>query len=272
MGSIKHILSLLLLLACTKAFAAADTILQPKTVINIAGSYTNFYMDNLGNTYLLNINNQVKKLDDKYDSAGVFNDIRRYGDIFSLDVSNPLKIVLYYRDFNTILVLDRFLNTRNTIDLRKAGIQQAKAVAQSYDNNYWVFDELDNKIKKLDDNGNVLMESADFRVLFSETYNPTQIIDNDGLLYLYDADNGWLVFDYYGALKQRVQLNGWKNVQVNNKILQGWDKSGLYFANPAVLSVEQLKTSIPLTGVIKLQKTSNRLYALTKQGLSIYSL
>jgi hypothetical protein len=71
-----------------------------------------------------------------------------------------------------ILTLDRFLNIRNTIDLRKADILQAKAVAQSYDNNYWVFDELDNAIKKIDDNGNVLFKSSDFRVLFSEQYNP----------------------------------------------------------------------------------------------------
>lgn len=273
MGRIKIILPvLLLMLPFTKLIAAPDTTIQLKQVITIPGSYTNFYIDNLGNTYLLNQNNQVKKLDDKYDSAGVFNDVRRYGDIYSLDVSNPLKIVLYYRDFNTILVLDRFLNTRNTIDLRKAGIQQAKAVAQSYDNNYWVFDELDNKIKKLDDNGNILLQSADFRVLFNEQYNPTQIIDNDGLLYLYDEDNGWLVFDYYGALKQRVQLKNWKNVQVANKALQGWDANGLYFANPAILNVQRAKTSILLAGVIKLQKNGNKVYALTKQGLTIYSL
>ena len=62
-------------------------------------------------------------------------------------------------------MLDRFLNVRNTIDLRSSGILQARAVAQSYDNNYWVFDELESKIKKVDDNGKVLLESADFRMI-----------------------------------------------------------------------------------------------------------
>ena len=49
------------------------------------------------------------------------------------------------------MVLDRFLNIRNTIDLRQSGIFQVSAVAQSYDNNIWVFDDLDSKIKKIDD-------------------------------------------------------------------------------------------------------------------------
>lgn len=273
MGRIKYIylLPLLLLLGFT-TLAAQDTTLQLKLANAVPGSYTNFYIDNLNNIYLLTKTNQVKKMNDKYDSVAVFNDVRRYGDIYSLDVTNPLKIVVYYRDFNTILILDRFLNTRNTIDLRKSNILQAKAVAQSYDNNYWVFDELDNKIKKIDDNGTVLLESADFRVLFSEQYDPTQIIDNDGLLYLYDAKNGWLVFDYYGALKQRIQVKGWKDVQVTAANVQGRDDTYLYFANPKMLDIKQVKTSINLAPVIKLQKINNKLFVLTGDGLSVYSL
>lgn len=273
MGRINYIylLPLLLLLPLT-TLAVQDTTLQLKLTKVVAGSYTGFYVDNFSNIYLLTKTNQVKKLNDKYDSVAVFNDVRRYGDIYSIDVTNPLKIVVYYRDFNTILILDRFLNTRNTIDLRKSGILQVKAVAQSYDNNYWLFDELDNKIKKIDDNGNILLESADFRVLFSEQYDPTQIIDNDGLLYLYDVKNGWLVFDYYGALKQRIQVKGWKDAQVAAANVQGRDDTYLYFANPKMLDIKQVKTNINLAPVIKLQKINNKLLVLTGDGLSVYSL
>ena len=272
MGRIKTILFITALLYPLIIFAAQDTTIQLTLTTTIAGNYANFYSDNLNNIYLLNHNNQVKKLDDKFDSAAIFNDVRRYGDIYSLDVSNPLKIIVYYKDFNTLVILDRFLNTRNTVDLRKSGILQAGAVAQSYDNNYWVFDELDNKIKKIDDNGNALLESADFRVLFAEQYDAVQLIDNDGLLYLYDPKNGWLVFDYYGAFKQRIQVKGWQDVQVTGKNVQGHDSSFIYFANPKALDIQQVKTNIDLSTVIKMQKTGNKFVVLTKQGLSIYSL
>ncbi|HVX49985.1 MAG TPA: hypothetical protein VHB48_07500 [Chitinophagaceae bacterium] len=273
MGRLKHILPLAaILLNCITASAAADTTLQLIPVKTITGTYKDFYIDNLNNIYLVNQNNQVKKMSDKYDSIAVFNDTRRYGDIYSLDVSNPLKLIVYYKDFNTILVLDRFLNIRNIVDLRKYNILQAKAVAQSYDNNYWVFDELDNKIKKIDDNGNMLLESADFRVLFQEQYNPQQLIDDNGFLYLYDFKNGWLEFDYYGAFKQRIQLPGWKDVQVADGRLTGHDDAFIYFANPKALDIRQVKPGINLKDVIKLQKKAGKMYVLTMQGLSIYSL
>jgi hypothetical protein len=229
-------------------------------------------VDGLNNIYLVNQHNQLKKIDVNYDSVAVFDDVRRYGDIYSLDVSNPLKEVVYYKDFSTILVLDRFLNPRNTLDLRNAGIQQAKAVATSYDNNYWVFDELDNKIKKLDDNGNILLESADFRVLFNEEFSPSVIIDNDGLLYLYDAQNGWLIFDYYGAFKQRVQLKEWKDVQVENKNLLGHDETFLYITPQAGLNTQRARLNIDFVSAVKLQTKGNKFFLLAKEGLSVFSL
>ena len=39
----------------------------------------------------------------------VFNDVKKFGQATLIDVSNPLKVLLYYRDFATIVVLDRFL-------------------------------------------------------------------------------------------------------------------------------------------------------------------
>ncbi len=102
-----------------------------------------FSVDNLGNIYVINNDNQLKKLSPRGDSLAVFNDVRRYGKIGSIDVTNPLKILVYYRDFTTIIELDRFLNIINTIDLRAQNILQAKAVGLAYDNNVWVFDELD---------------------------------------------------------------------------------------------------------------------------------
>ncbi len=78
----------------------------------------------------------------------MYIDVKRYGKIYSIDASNPLKILVYFRDFATIVVLDRLLTVRNTIDLRKQNIYQAQAVATSYDGNIWVYDELESKLKK----------------------------------------------------------------------------------------------------------------------------
>lgn len=88
----------------------------------IKGNFTGFTVDNLDNIYLLTSTNQLKKVNSKGDSVAVFNDIKRYGSVSQVDVTNPLKILLYYKNFSTIVVLDRFLNPRNTINLRKQNI------------------------------------------------------------------------------------------------------------------------------------------------------
>ena len=68
--------------------------------------------------------------------------------------------------FATVVVLDRLLNVRNIIDLRKQNILQARAIGQSYDNKIWLYDEVENKLKKIDEDGKLLLETPDFRQLF----------------------------------------------------------------------------------------------------------
>lgn len=254
------------------ANAAGDTTLQLQYEKKIEGNFSNFYTDNLGNIFLVIQKNQVKKLNQNFDSVAVFNDVRRYGDIYLLDVNNPLKIAVYYKDFTTLLVLDRYLNTRNTIDLRTAGIMQAKAVTQSYDNNYWVFDELDNAIKKIDDNGNVLLQSPDFRILFSEPYSPSKMIDADGLLYLYDEKKGWLVFDYYGTYKQHIDVPGWKDVHAENDNVSGHDSLYFYAHNRKTFSEIKVAANINFAQAVKIQRRLNRVFVLTADGLSVYRI
>lgn len=250
----------------------SDTTLQLIKEKSIKGAYTDFYADNFGNIFLVSAKNQVKKLNQDFDSAGVFNDIRRYGDIYRLDVSNPLKIIVYYKDFTTIVVLDRFLNIRNTIDLRNAGILQAKAVAQSYDNNYWVFDELNGKLKKIDDNGKVLLESPDLRILFSYQYIPQHIIDTDGALYLYDNKKGWTIFDYYGAFKKHIDVAGWKNVSVYRNVLRGVDSCCLQNINTSTYSEQKVKAGETILNAVKIQQQLNKIFVLNSEGLSMYSI
>jgi len=272
MGSLKFFLLAVFSFFTIHLFAFSDSTLHVSLQKTIPGNFSNFYTDNLGNIFLITDANQVKKYSDKGDSVAVFNDVRRYGNIYSMDVTNPLKLVVYYKDFATIIILDRFLNIRNTIDLRKAGITQSKAVAQSYDNNLWVFDELESKIKKIDELGKVVFESTDFRLLFDDAVNPGKIIDYNRSLYLYDMKFGWYLFDYYGAFQKKLPYTNWKDVQVSDNILTGFENNNINILafNNVVADVIKVNPGIDVTGIIKLQYSSNRIYALYKNKLDIY--
>src|SRR5215471_5359097 len=89
---------------------------------SLQGSFTDFTVDNLGNVYMINQNGQLKKTGPAGDSLAIYNDITHYGKISYVDVTNPLKVLLYYQDFGTVVILDRFLNKVSDIDLRKQGL------------------------------------------------------------------------------------------------------------------------------------------------------
>jgi hypothetical protein len=254
------------------AKAQTDSIINLTEQQFLQGSYTNFYVDNLNNVYLLNSDNQIKKINDKGDSVAVANALKRFGDIYSMDVSNSLKIAVYYKDFTTIVVLDRFLKNINTIDLRKYGILQAEAVAVSYDNNYWVFDEVENKLKKIDDNGHTLLSTPDLRTIFDTSFAPEKIIDYNGYVYLYNKKTGCKIFDYYGALKQSIAPLNWTNVQVIKNSILGFEDTAIHIYNIDLFTESTYPLNPIMNDAKKLQKALNNLYVLKPDGLHIYSI
>ena len=238
----------------------------------IPGDIVDFTVDNLDNIYIINSTGQVKKLNANGDSVAVYNDVKKYGKVTMIDASNPMKLLLYYQDFSTIVALDRIMNVRGTIDLRKHNILRARTIGLAYDNNIWIYDEVDNKLKKIDDDGRVINETADFRLLFNDPPSPQRIFDHDGFVYLYDTARGIFVFDYYGSLKNRIPIRGWNNVKILNKYIFGTIKDSLhrYEINTFITREQNLPET--LYAVFSINFTNKRLYALRNNALEIYTL
>jgi len=254
---------------CLSLSIASHCIAQDSSFVyskTLPGDYVYFTIDNLDDIFVLNTTDQLKKISPNGDSA-FFNDVRKYGKLFSIDATNPLKVLLYYKNFSTIVVLDRFLNVRNTINLRKQNIFKVKAIAASYDNNVWVFDEGDSKLKKIDDNGEVILETTDFRNIFDSTPSPSQIIDRDGFVYLYDSTKGFYTFDYYGALKGRLPFLNWHNPEVIAKTMYGFNDTALFQYKQGSLNLKEFKLPISFADAIQIKAGNNRVYVLHKDGL-----
>ncbi|HTM93899.1 MAG TPA: hypothetical protein VL095_15870 [Flavisolibacter sp.] len=194
-----------------------DTFTLLKTY---AGTIADVAMDNFDNLYIISATGQIKKLNAAGDSVGVYNQAKNYGKLYTIDVSNPLKLLLFYKDFSTVVILDRFLANQSTLDLKKFSVLNPSAIGNSYDNNIWVFDEYDNKLKKIDNQGTQLLETADFRTAFNQSISPQKIINDNGLVYLADTANGIFVFDNYGSFKRKIPVKNWQTIAIaNNNII-----------------------------------------------------
>lgn len=265
--SIKKIAFIFGLLCLVAVFGNAQQ--STSLVFNklIPGDFTYFTVDNLENVYLVNTDNQLKKINANGDSAGVFNNVRKYGKLFSIDATNPLKILLYYKNFATIVVLDRFLNVRNSINLGKKNIFRVNTIATSYDNNIWLFDEGDSKLKKIDDNGDVLLETVDFRNLFDTIPSPVQIMDRDGFLYLYDTSRGFYTFDYYGALKNHLAFLHWNNTEVAGKNMYGFSDNTLHQYQSGSLKLQDYPLQPLFITALQIKVVNNKVYLLQEGGI-----
>lgn len=243
-----------------------------KLIRILKGDIVDFTVDNLDNVYILNSRDQLKKYNINGDSVAVFNNVKKFGQVSLIDVSNPLKVLLYYKDFSTAVVLDRLLNVRNTIDLRKQNIFRAKAISQSYDNKIWIYDELESKLKKMDEDGKLLQETPDFRLLLGKALSPISIFDENKYVYLYDSLQGVYVFDYYGSLKNIIQIQRWNNFKVAGNFIYGSRIDTLYRYEINTFQYDEWKMPEQIFRSKAFNFTSSRLYALKNDRIEIYSI
>lgn len=229
-------------------------------------------VDHLENLYVLTPGDQLKKFNAQGDSVAVYNDVRRFGKLHAFDVSNPLKTLLFYKDFSTLVLLDRQLSVRTILDLRRQNIIQLSAAALSYDNHIWLFDALENKLKKVSDNGTTLFETADFRTIFSESFVPEKIIDHNNSLYLFAADGLVMQFDYFGTFQKKYYLPHWTNLALVNRNIIGTTSGGVALFNTASGLMQQQYQFPSSFGSFNQYLIGNtKIFARAKDSVNIYA-
>lgn len=274
MNKLKTIFSIL----CFCVSVAIPFVAKPQSdsafqfLKTIKGDFTYFNVDNLDNIYLLSKTNQLKKLNENGDSVAIFNDVKKYGNPDYIDVTNPLKTLLYYKNYSTVVVLDRLLTPRNNINLRKQNIFYVNNITLSYDNYMWIFDEEDFRLKKIDEEGKVLQSSTDWRMLFDTVPAPVKMIDRDNFVYLYDPARGFYIFDYYGGFKNRLAFLNWTNVEVNGSTVYGFGDNKLYSYRLKTLQLKEYSLPAFFGKFISIKAMNGKVYLLNEKGLDIYQI
>lgn len=228
---------------------------------------TSIAIDNFSNFYLI----EDKKIQ-KYSSDGKYlfpYEEFRYGKIGSLDVTNPMKLIVYYPDFSTAVTLDRFLSPLNTYNFFQFGYQNITAVASSTDGRIWFYDNVDFKLKKIDETGKVFRESQPLNVILEETPNPNFLLERDLKVYVNDPEIGILVFDIYGSYSKTIPLKGLKKFQVLQEQIVYFENNSLNSYNTFTLEAKTL--NLPDTTDLRLAVIEkDRLGLLKKDKAEFY--
>ena len=245
---------------------------NPNPFALVQGIKTNaklIHTDNFGNLYVVTKTNQLTK----YGRQGTVISTLNYnnaGNITQIDASNPMQIYLFYRELNKVVMLDNNLAYRGEINLTKAGIIQASAIARSYDNNVWVFDLGDLQLKKVSTQNEVEQTSGNIRQYIIDNAAVTHLFDNGERLFMVDSTNGILLFDVFASYQKTIPLKGIAEI----KIL---DKYFFYYANQKLNKYnwqtgQSNSYNMPdTTNVIKLSVEKERLYLQKPDSVYLYS-
>ncbi len=177
--------------------------------------------DNLGNIYLIDTQNALEKYNPDGRLLSRYSN-NRLGGATSIDVANPLKILVWYADFRTVVFLDRNMTALGELYLMEAGIPELRTIAAAADGNLWLYDEIAFQLKKITPAGSLLFESQALNQLATVGAHPSRtdssaenrrigfatIRDDGEKVLASDPAAGIFWFDSYGQLQQILPWTG----------------------------------------------------------------
>ena len=188
----RYILLILLFLS-TPVYSSAG--LNQKNIVCKADY---FKVDNLGYIYLIN-GTKLTKLNQDGGLNCEFTD-NLLGDISSVDVTDPLRILLFYRESNKILFLDNKLSEIvSPITLDDLDIYSCGAACVSPQNRFWIFDDQRQKLIQFNSKRERIQESTSLEKIINNISQDMELFENSGFIYMNLKGSGVLIFDSFGT-------------------------------------------------------------------------
>jgi hypothetical protein len=142
------------------------------------------------------------------------------GEISSVDVSNPMKIIVFFKDFSKVVVLDNTLTEQGgVLDLNEVSLEETSLVCSSYNNGVWYYNPIKYQLTRIENSINITNTSANISTLLNKNIQPNFIVEFNNKVYLNDSTQGILIFDVYGTYLQTLPIFGLTSFQVKEKYL-----------------------------------------------------
>ena len=152
------------------------------------------------------------------------------GNIYRADLQNPLQIVLFYRKFNTVVLLDNQMNETSRINF--SDIPQpiiAEAVGLASQNRLWVYDVAMQQVGLYD------LAKGNFRTLAPPFNDGIKYYQNDyNYFYWIDANNNWYAVNLFGKVNSLGKVPDFDQLQIVSSNTLLYSRGGImYQYNPA---------------------------------------
>jgi len=221
-----------------------------------------FGIDTFGTLYYSTENNSFQKK--TKDTIITYSNFQ-LGDITSANTFNPLKIVLFYKDFNTIVILDNRLAEISKVDFNTIQpYKNVSFVSSGFDNMLWLFNEdfqylelYDYKSKKIKlktvpIQSNVLDLKSDYNYCYLLT------------------ENNLYVYNYFGSLIHKIKNTGYESLAFSKAHLLLKKDNKLYLLGKNETTIQPIEH--PKMLIKQFLVTNETLYIYDRELLRYYQL
>lgn len=227
-----------------------------------------FTTDNQSNIYTIKANVLTKfdktgKLLYKYSE-------KNYGNITFVDVSNMLKVIVFYRNYLLCVFLDNTMSVNgDPIIFDNIGFVQAQLICSSHNNGIWVYDQQNLELVRLDQNLQRTQKTGNLAALLRINLKPDYIIEYDNKVYLNNPETGILVFDIYGTYYKTIPVKNVKQFQPFGNLVYYHTGNEIKAYN--VKTAEELNFETPLIEFKNFRLEMGILALQTAESIQLYS-
>ena len=225
-------------------------------------------VDELGNIYYSK-GNSFQKMNSKGEMLASYSNAY-LGEIFSFDVSDPFRLLLFYKEFNQVVFLDNnLIALRDPVSLDELGVYSADAVCASHRGGFWVFDGSSSELCRY--NSNLILEqksSIMAGVLSFDDMANTILESADNLMLVFE-NKGILLFDSFGTFIRQIRTN-------NCRFLNTESQKLLYLEDDKVVEYdirtrEYLYFDLPTTEIVEMAMNDGLWYFADNEKIIFFS-
>ncbi len=230
-----------------------------------------FAIDNIGNIYTIKEEELVKYLPVTGKFFARYSNLK-LGNISTVDATNPLKLLLYYRDFQQIVFLDDQLTPNSqSISLEALGYEQTDQVCAGANNSFWIYNKQNNELVRFNESSKKVASTGNLKQVLRANMSPNFMLEHNGYLFLNCPETGIYVFDIFGAFSKIISIKNLKQFQVNENIIYYKKDSALCSYN--YLIFEEACKQIPcVSKTMELKFSKNKVYCSFKDSLVVNGL
>ncbi len=227
--------------------------------------------DNLGNTYIITTTNTLVK----FDAQGLQKSLYRAnnaGGIGTVDVQNPLKILVFYPSFQRVVVLDNMLAEITEYPLSSFFPARIKLIATATaTDGFWCYDENQYRLLKINNNFDNIVQAGN-SVINTTLFipQPIQMVEHNRLIYLNDTNKGILVADMYGNYLKTLPFTGVNSFSIFNQELWYVQNDSLQAYHLVTLATKAI--SLPTAAKSAAVRIFDKqLYIITEKAVSLWA-